>query len=465
MEHEQVKLKKKYGFFTAIAMVIGTIIGGGVFFKAEKILNATGGNLPVGILSWIIGGGVMIVCAYVFATMATKYEKASGVVDYAEAACGAGYGYFMGWFVAIIYFPALTASLAFIAARYTSILFGWDTTGGKTVVIAAFYLIASYVVNALAPILAGKFQVATTVIKMIPLLGMAVVGLIVGLLSGMTVENFTTSVSDVSTGRALFTAVVATSYAYEGWIMATCINAELKDAKKNLPRALIIGTCATIVIYVLYYIGLAGGISNAEMMQSGERGALISFSTVFSHFGGSLLMAFVLISCLGTLNGVMMGATRGIYSLAIRDMGPAPHIFKEVDPSTNMATNSSIFCLFLCSVWFLWYYADTMTGHSTVAQFTFDITELPVITIYTLYIPIFIRFMMREKDFSFIKRFIIPALAIASCLFMVFACCFVHQWEVLRYLIIFVGIMLIGIFLKDRRTEKNRKIIHHRGEG
>ena len=66
------ELKKKYGLPTAIALVIGIVIGSGVFFKAEKILTATGGNLPLGILAWAIGGLIMIICAYMFS-----------IVDYA----------------------------------------------------------------------------------------------------------------------------------------------------------------------------------------------------------------------------------------------------------------------------------------------------------------------------------------------------------------------------------------------
>ena len=82
------ELKKKYGLMTAVAMVVGIVIGSGVFFKAEKILTATGGDLPLGILAWIIGGLIMIICAYTFATMATKYEYVNGLVDYADVAMG-----------------------------------------------------------------------------------------------------------------------------------------------------------------------------------------------------------------------------------------------------------------------------------------------------------------------------------------------------------------------------------------
>ena len=79
MENE---LKKKYGLLTAIAMVVGIVIGSGVFFKAEAVLKATGGNMPLGIAAWGIVGLIMIVCSYTFSIMATKYEKVNGVVDY-----------------------------------------------------------------------------------------------------------------------------------------------------------------------------------------------------------------------------------------------------------------------------------------------------------------------------------------------------------------------------------------------
>ena len=64
------QLKPKYGLITAIAMVVGIVVGSGVFFKAEKVLSATGGNLPLGILAWIIGGVIMMICAYTFSILA-----------------------------------------------------------------------------------------------------------------------------------------------------------------------------------------------------------------------------------------------------------------------------------------------------------------------------------------------------------------------------------------------------------
>ncbi len=445
-------LQKKYGLLTAIAMVVGIVIGSGVFFKAEKILVATGGDLPLGILAWAIGGLIMIVCAYVFATMATKYEKVNGVVDYAEVTLGKHYGYFIGWFMAAIYYPTLTSVLAWVSARYTCVLFGWSIVGSEAMTLAGFYLIGSYVMNALSPRLAGKFQVSTTAIKLIPLALMAIVGTIAGLKSGILVSNFTSGVvADVASSTPLFTAIIATAFAYEGWIIATSINAELKDAKKNLPRALTFGTLFVAIIYILYYTGLAGAVENSAIMESGEAGARLAFSTVFSNVGGSVLFVFVVISCLGTLNGLMMGCTRGFYALAVRNMGPKPEVLKAVDTNTNMPTNASILGLLFAGIWLAYFFGANLTDPLWFGPLSFDSSELPIVSLYAMYIPILIMMMIQEKTFGFFKRILMPALALAACVFMVIAACYAHKWAVVAYLVIFAVIMAIGLLINYRK--------------
>ena len=82
------KLERKYGLFTAICMVVGIVIGSGVFFKAQTILQITNGDMPLGVIAWLIGGAIMLACILTFAGMSQKYEKVNGIVDYAEATVG-----------------------------------------------------------------------------------------------------------------------------------------------------------------------------------------------------------------------------------------------------------------------------------------------------------------------------------------------------------------------------------------
>lgn len=463
------QLNKKYGLLTAICTVVGTVIGSGVFFKAEKILTETGGNLPIGILAWILGGLIMVICAYAFSILATKYEKVSGIVDYAEALVGKKYAYFMGWFLALLYYPTLTSVLAWVSARYLCVLIGWDITGPQCMTISGTLLVTIFALNTLAPKLAGKFQVSATFIKLIPLFLMAIVGTIKGLSNGLLIENFTTIVNeDISTASGLFKAVVATAFAYEGWICATSINAELKDAKKNLPKALVIGTLIIVGVYITYYIGLAGGIKNEVIMAGGEAGAKIAFSAVFSKFAGTLLFVFVVISCLGTLNGLTLGCSRAFHAIAARDVGPKPEILKQVDPATNMPSNSSMTGLFISALWLLFFYGSQL-GEPWFGPFSFDSSELPIITTYAMYLPIFVNMFIKGKDLGVVKGKIAPVLAIIGSIFMVIAAIFAHgvypyeaakangkfSLPVLFYLITYVAIMAVGvIFMKSKKKSK-----------
>jgi APA family basic amino acid/polyamine antiporter len=445
------RLHKKYGLMTAIAMVVGIVIGSGVFFKAETVLKATGGNMPLGIAAWAIVGLIMIICAATFAVMAAKYERMSGVVDYAEMTVGRNYGYYVGWFMAVIYNPTLTSVLAWVSARYTCVLLGWDITGGAGMTIAGFYLVAVYALNALSPVLAGKFQVTTTAIKLVPLLLMAVIGTVVGLFSGLTASNFNTVVNaDISTGNGLFASVAAVAFAYEGWIIATAINAEIKNGKRNLPIALLLGSLIVVFVYILYYIGLAGAVTTEKLMESGQAGAKLAFQNIFGTLGGALIFVFVIISCLGTLNGLTMGCSRGMYALAVRGRGPKPDAFRQVDPATNMPANSAVFGLLLSSAWLVYFYGANLTA-PWFGVFNFDTSELPIITLYGGYIPIFIMLMTKERSLGVFKRFVLPVLAILSCVFMVVAACFAHRMAAVYYLIVFTVLMMLGAFFHNMK--------------
>jgi len=463
------QMHRKYGLFTAICMVVGIVIGSGVFFKAQTILEKTGGDMPMGIIAWAIGGAIMLACLLAFAFMGQKYEKVNGVVDYAEATVGKDYGYMMGWFTTTIYYPAMTSVLAWVTARYTLVFLtsvgmplgagSNPVTGPECMILAMFFMAFSYAVNALSPKLAGKFQTSTTIIKLIPLGLMMVVGVVYGLISGTLTENFAAPVAvDGVSSSPLFAAVCATAFAYEGWIIATSINSELKDSKKNLPKALVIGGIIIAAVYIFYYIGVAGGATKAQLITDGAQTA---FLNIFGNVFGKILNLFIAVSCFGTLNGLMLGTSRGMYSVAARGRGPAPKVFGKVDENTDMPTNSSVFALLIVSVWLVYFYfANLWTGDVNGQSvswagkpFAFDSSELPVITIYLMYIPIFIQWMRKEKDESVLRRFVMPILAAVGSAFMVTACVFSHRMSCLWYIIVYAVVMLIGWLL----DAKNRK--------
>ena len=408
-------LKEKFGLATAISMVVGIVIGSGVFFKADDVLTATNGRLSLAILAWLVGGSIMVVSAYTFSLAARKISKSNGIVDYVEAGYGEKAGFYVGYFMAYIYYPTLTGVLAWVSALYTSILFGIEGYG--LWYIAIFYLLMIVLMNYLSPILSGKFQVTATVIKLIPLVLVAVVGLVVGLVSGLTLENFSAAATSVgNTGGGLSAAVLATAFAYEGWIVATSINSELKDAKRTLPKALVLGSLIVIAVYIAYYLGLAGTLSNEVFATEGDNAVNIAVSTLFGSFAGTALTVFVIVSCLGTLNGLMLGTSRSIHSLAFRNKGFFPKYFAQTSKK-DAPGRSILLSLVIMSLWGLVWFGNFEGWFGGFL----DTSELPIAFLYAIYLLVYLWIMRSFTELNLWQRFVAPSLSTVGSLYIVYA--------------------------------------------
>lgn len=410
------KPSKKYGFFTAVAMVVGITIGSGVFKSAGDVLKASGGNLSNAILAWLIGGLIMLFSAYAFSLVAVRVERSSGLVDYVEEAVGEKVGYIVAWFMNFIYYPTLIGILSWLAGTITASLLGLDNpiTGVYTWIIALFYMMITYLLSILSPILAGKWQVSAATIKLVPLLLIAITGLIVGLLNGNVVESFT--INNTQTAGGLAAAVAVTAFAYDGWILATTINGELKDAKKTLPRALVLGSIVVVVAYLLYFIGLSGVISNSEAI---ELAGSLETSVLASKrlFGpiGNVVSVLILISVLGTLNGVVMAGVRGMFSISIRNLGPFQEKFSKLSKSgctINSAYLSFVFTLFWFIVWF-----GNFQGWWGGFM---DTSILSIVFISGFYLVVYFHIIRTFKNLNIIKRYIVPTIAASGSLYLLY---------------------------------------------
>lgn len=453
---ETPQLKKKYGLFTAIAMVVGVVAGSGVFFKAEVVLTATNGNVQTGVLAWLLVGLVMVICANAFAVLASRYERANGVVDFAEAEVGSTFSFFMGWFMATLYYPSLNAILAWVTSHYLCILFGIpNETGSMTMLFAAFFLVSLFGINSLAPMLAGKLQVSATVIKLIPLCCMAIFGTLSGVKSGMLARNFFIG-APLESGSGLFAAAIAVAFAYEGWIVAISLSGEIRDSKRNMPIALTIGSLIIVGIYVLYYIGLTGAVTTDTLMTSGHKAASLAFEKIFGSGWGTGVFVLVVISCIATCNGVSAANCRGLYALTSRKYVSSR--FAELDPHSNTPLSSAIMGLMMSMLWLIHFYGSNIVTPWFPKAFCFDVSELPVVTLYAFYIPIFLQMMRREKDMSAPRRFILPICAILGCVFMVVACAITHKEKMLGYFSVFAVDMLLGAFvmLRNKKAKPQR---------
>ena len=415
------KVKKQYGLWTGIAMVVGIVIGSGVFLKAGGVLALSGGNLKISLLAWLVGGIIMVASGFCFAVFATKITKYNGVVDYVETATNKKIGYGLAWLMTTFYYPIITSIVALFAGSYFFTMIGANVglTDPENFLFAFGVVTLLVVLNYFSPMLSAKFQISATVIKLIPILIIAVVGLFASFIIGddFGIANAFKENADgyvVSFGDA----VKKTAFAYEGWVCATSINAELKDSKKNLPRALIGGTIAILAFYLIYYISLSACLGNAGTIIQDANAPIAVFESIMGKVGGLVFTFFILISCLGTVNGVTISCCRGMYTMSSRGMGIAPEKFSKLGKNQSVSLLSCLYgygCITLMFiVWYLAMHNVWIFGRLG------GMDEIVCAIIYAVYIAMYIYIMKNFKEYNVFKRFIMPAIAIIGSLFFTF---------------------------------------------
>ena len=210
---------------------------------------------------------------------------------------------------------------------------------------------------------------------------------------------------------------------------------------------MLIGGIIIASTYILYYVGVTGGASSQQLIQK-DVNATVAFTNIFGNAVGNILKLFIVISCLGTTNGLMLACTRSMYSLAARGYGPAPKTFGQVDRHTDMPHNSAVIALLIVCAWLVYFVGGLQLGWA--GEYGFDSSELPIITIYAMYLPIMIQWMRKEKDQGILRRFVMPMLTICGSVFMIVACAIGHKMGCVYYLIVFALIMGLGALYQKK---------------
>lgn len=460
------EIKKQYGIWTGIAMVVGIVIGSGVFLKAGGVLKLAGGNLKLSILAWFIGGLIMITSSFCFAVFATKVTKYNGVVDYVEVASNEKIGYSLAWMITSFYYPIVASIVALFAGSYFFKMIGLNIglTDWQNFLFAFGIITLFVIMNYLSPIIASRFQISATVVKLIPILLIAIGGLFASLIVGNDYGIINAFKNNAEGYELNFgEAVKKTAFAYEGWVCATAINAELKDSKKNLPKALVGGTIAILVFYIVYYVSLSAILGNEANIIQDEKAPIVAFQKMFGTIGGSIFTFFIMISCLGTVNGVTMGCCRGMYTMSCRGQGIAPEKFSKIGKNKNISFLSCIYgygcILLMLLVWYLAMHNVWIFGHLG------SMDEIICAIIYAIYITMYIFIMKNFKELNVVKRFILPGLAIIGSLFFTICGTGLYQLittgktnsliDFLVFLVLFIILMLPSLFFyhKDGKKE------------
>ena len=364
-----------------------------------------------------------------------------GLYVYIENLYGRIFGFLAGWMQVIVYGPAIIASVAGFMSILMANFFGLGTEWRNP--LAVITVLAIGVMNLFENKVGAIFAIITTAGKMIPIAAIIIFGLFFG-----NQHAFGQTVTEVQHATGGFgVAVLATLFGYDGWILIANLGGEMKNPQKLLPKAIILGITAVLVIYTLITIGILKFLPANLIHRLGENATAYLATKAFGAIGGKLLSAGIIISMMGTLNGKMITFPRIVYAMARRGDLPFSRFLSFVTPKGKSPVVATLFIVAL----------------ATVMMFFFDpdhLSDLCVFTVYCFYLLAFFGiFILRKKNkeprpFSTPLYPLVPIIAIAGGIFVLVSEVFNDPAGVL----LFIGIVIVGlpIFYAVKRMDAKR---------
>ncbi|MDF2541199.1 MAG: amino acid permease-associated region [Herbinix sp.] len=408
--------KRNYGLITAITMITGIVIGSGIFFKSDDVLTYTNGNVLLGVFVFLVAAIAIIFGCLAISQLATRTDKPGGLVAYAEEFVGIGVSTSFGWFQTFLYLPSIAAVVAWVTGIYVTQLLGIEGNLENWTLIGIITLTVLFIMNILSAKLGGYFQNASMLIKLIPLLLIAIAGLIFGE-SGTVISNDVKTMGEAASSFGWVAAFAPIAFSFDGWIVSTSICNEIKNSKRNLPIALTISPLIILVAYVAYYVGMSTMVGPETILEQKDASAFTAATMLFGNIGAKIILAFVVVSILGTVNGLVLGYIRMPYSLALRNMIPGSKILaKEEKKLAGMPLNSAIFAYVITLIWMFVHYISQKIGMRG------DVSEIAIGVSYLNYIVLYIAVIRLAKIGEItnkIKGYFVPILAIAGSLVII----------------------------------------------
>jgi len=315
------ELSRDLGVSHAAAVVVGTIIGSGIFLVPREMMQAVGSAKLV-YLAWFVGGLLSFFGALTYAELGAMKPQAGGEYVYVRDGYGPLAGFLYAWTWFVIAKPASIATVvtglvrilgefrifSFFSASVITAPFA--VTWGQLVAIAAAVVIS--LLNYIGIKKAGEFQLAFTLLKVAIILG--IVGVCFGGRGAWA--NFAGNYSGARGGIAGFmTALVAALWAYDGWNDLNMVAGEVRQPERNIPIALIVGVATVGALYVLVNAGVQY-VLPATAIAEAPRPASQAVALVLGGAGASIVSAGMALAMLVTLNGTIMSGARVPYAVA-----------------------------------------------------------------------------------------------------------------------------------------------------
>lgn len=431
MENNKQELKKNLGISTAMATVVGCVIGSGVFLKPQAIYTATGGAPGLGMIAWLITGLVCIAAAMTFAEVAIMIPKTGGMVAYLEEAFGRKVGFLAGWMQTILFYPAMIAALSVAFAQQAALFVG----DGLILPVAIVAIIIVIVLNGLGSAVGGGAQVVFTICKLIPLILLMVFGFIKG--SGDNPIFSPMIGPDLNPAVVLGQLMIAVLFAFEGWTNVGAIAGEMKNPGKDLPVAIVGGVSIIMVVYFVINLAYLWVLPADEMMNIAVPASAVAIA-VFGDFGGKIISVGIMISVLGAANGFVLSGSRVCYSLAAEGTLPGSKSLAKLS-KTQVPFNAILLVSILGAL------------YAVSGQFNM-LTNLAVFSCWIFYTLTFMAVIrLRKTQPDTVRTYkvplypVIPAIAIISGLYVIVNQLFMSGLQTTVLSAISIVVTLIGI--------------------
>jgi amino acid transporter len=304
------RLPRRLGVWSAAAVLVGSTIGSGIFRVPSSVV-ADVGTIGASALLWVIGGLVALFGALTIAELAAMFPRSGGIYVYLREAYGPLPAFLFGWTELWVIRPSALGAVAMIFAAYVGNFIPLGDTGTR--VVAAAAILAVGLANIRSVLLGAAVMNASTAAKVAALLLLALMAFAFGdFASGALAGPIEFS---PTTWGAFGIALVAVMWAYDGWADLTFMAGEVKEPGRNLPRALLGGTLAIIVIYLAVNAAYFW-VLPLDRMAASELVAADAATEVFGRAGASIVAALVMLSTFGTLNGSTMTGPRIFWAMA-----------------------------------------------------------------------------------------------------------------------------------------------------
>lgn len=299
------------GLFSATMMVIGGIIGSGIFLN-PSVVAARMGSREGTLLVWLLGAVIALLGAFVFAELGRRRPLAGGGYAYLREAFGPLAGFLYGWALLLIMATGAIAAVAMTFAGYATDLFGWPVARQPLLAAGAIVFLTGLNVVGVKP--AAWTQNLFTVLK---LLAIAVLVVAAFAAPANPVQADAVVANQGSLLLAVGAALVPVLFAFGGWQQTNFIAEELRDPERDLPRALILGVIGVVVAYLLVNVAYLRVLGPAGLAAS-HAPAAETMAGIAGESGRRLIAAGIVASTFGFLNLVILVSPR-VYQAMARD--------------------------------------------------------------------------------------------------------------------------------------------------